>query len=52
MTQTLDELIRSNKVIIDSKGNPCWVYNPELFDRYIKRTELMIRSGNGDDDRI
>jgi len=38
----LDHLIEKKKVAIDSEGHICWIFDPELFAKYICRQDLKI----------
>lgn len=40
---TLNELIRTNKMIIDNQGLLCWTYNPALTAHYRAHPELRVR---------
>lgn len=40
---TLNELIRTKKMIIDNQGLLCWTYNPGLTAHYRARPELRVR---------
>lgn len=36
-------LLKENKIIVDSNGNICWIYNPKLFDKYKNKPELQFK---------
>jgi hypothetical protein len=33
----------SGKIAIDSEKKICWIYNPELVQRYLNNVDLKIR---------
>jgi hypothetical protein len=47
MYQTFSVIIRylqdSGKIAIDSEKKICWIYNPELVQRYLNNVDLKIR---------
>ena len=40
---TIDALISENKMMRDVDGQLCWIYNPELFEKYSSNPELRLR---------
>ena len=37
---TIDYLLESGKIAVDKEGRICWIYNPKLFKKYVKRKDL------------
>lgn len=35
-----DYLLDSNKIAVDREGNVCWIWDPELVQKYLARPEL------------
>jgi hypothetical protein len=38
-----DYLVESGKIARDREGKICWIWNPELVQKYLRSNELMIR---------
>ena len=38
-----DYLLESRKIAQDREGHVCWIWNPELAKKYLKRTDLAWR---------
>lgn len=38
----LCSLIKENKIARDEEGHYCWIYNPGLVQKYLKREELRV----------
>ncbi len=38
-----DYLLYSGKIAVDKEGKICWIYNPELVRKYMKREDLVIK---------
>ena len=36
----IDYLIEIGKIAIDKEGKICWIWNPELVKKYLKRKDL------------
>ena len=36
----LDYLLYSKKIAIETEGKICWIWNPELVEKYLSRPEL------------
>ena len=47
MYQTFSVIIRylqdSGKISTDAEKKICWIYNPELIQRYLNNTDLKVR---------
>lgn len=39
-----DYLQSSGKIAVDREGHICWIWNPELVQKYLKRSDLFWRS--------
>ena len=37
---TIDYLLESEKIAVDKEGKICWIYNPKLFKKYVRRKDL------------
>lgn len=37
---TIDYLLESGKIAVDKEKKIAWIYNPELFKKYINRKDL------------
>jgi len=35
-------LLDSGKIAIDREGHICWIWNPEIVEKYLKKPELRI----------
>ena len=38
-----DYLLESGKIAQDREGKICWIWNPELVQKYLKDESLMVR---------
>lgn len=36
----IDYLLYSNKIAVDREGKICWIWNPKLVKKYLKRKDL------------
>lgn len=36
-------LLESGKIAVDRKGKVCWIWNPTLVQKYLKKPHLFIR---------
>lgn len=39
----IDYLLYSGKIAADKKGTLCWIWNPELVDKYLKKPHLRAK---------
>ena len=35
-------LLDSGKIAVDREGHICWIWNPEIVEKYLKKPELRI----------
>ncbi|MBI4141335.1 hypothetical protein HY484_00240 [Candidatus Woesearchaeota archaeon] len=38
-----DYLLHSGKIAVDKEGKVCWIWNPELVQRYLSKPHLRVR---------
>ncbi|MGV8141919.1 MAG: hypothetical protein ACP5NW_05760 [Candidatus Woesearchaeota archaeon] len=42
----IDYLLHENYIGVDRKGVICWIYNPKLADKYLKKKNLGFKDDN------
>ena len=40
---TIEYLLESGKIAVDRRGKICWIWNPEMVKRYLKKPHLRAR---------